>query len=63
MRGTKRSAGWRWRAAAIKLKRSSVLAESQRGRETLARCFEREAHETAARAFIHTIEVFDLGVT
>ena len=51
------------RPAAIKLIRSSMLGESQRAREMLARRFEREACETAALGSIHTIEVYDFGVT
>jgi hypothetical protein len=51
------------RPAAIKLIRSSMLGESQRGRQALARRFEREACDTAALGSIHTIEVYDFGVT
>jgi serine/threonine protein kinase len=40
-----------------------MLGENQRGREALARRFEREARETAALGSIHTIEVYDFGVT
>jgi eukaryotic-like serine/threonine-protein kinase len=49
--------------AAIKLIRSSMLGEHQRGRDALARRFEREARETAALRSIHTIDVYDFGVT
>ena len=51
------------RPAAIKLIRSSMLGESQRAREALVRRFEREAQETAALGSIHTIDVYDFGVT
>jgi len=49
--------------AAIKLIRSSMLGESQRTREMLARRFEREARATAALGSIHTVDVYDFGVT
>jgi serine/threonine-protein kinase len=51
------------RPAAIKLIRSSMLGESQRERDTLARRFEREARDTAALGSTHTIHVYDFGVT
>jgi serine/threonine-protein kinase len=51
------------RPAAIKLIRGSMLGESPRAREELARRFEREARETAALRSTHTIEVYDFGVT
>jgi serine/threonine-protein kinase len=51
------------RPAAIKLIRSGMLGESQQARETLARRFEREARATAALGSIHTVEVYDFGVT
>ena len=40
-----------------------MLGESQRGRQALARRFECEACDTAALGSIHTIEVYDFGVT
>jgi eukaryotic-like serine/threonine-protein kinase len=40
-----------------------MLGESQRAREVLARRFEREARETAALGSIHTVAVYDFGVT
>jgi serine/threonine-protein kinase len=49
--------------AAIKLIRSDMLGESQRAREMLARRFEREARATAALGSIHTVDVYDFGVT
>ena len=51
------------RPAAIKLIRSNMLGESQRAREVLASRFEREARETAALGSIHTVDVYDFGVT
>jgi serine/threonine-protein kinase len=51
------------RPAAVKLIRSSTLGESQLARDTLARRFEREARETAALGSIHTVNVYDFGVT
>ena len=51
------------RPAAVKLIRSSMLGESQRAREALARRFEREARETAALGSTHTVDVYDFGVT
>ena len=51
------------RPAAVKLIRSSMLGESQRARVVLARRFEREARETAALGSIHTVAVYDFGVT
>jgi eukaryotic-like serine/threonine-protein kinase len=51
------------RPTAVKLIRSSMLGESQRAREVLARRFEREARETAALGSIHTVAVYDFGVT
>jgi serine/threonine-protein kinase len=51
------------RPAAIKLIRSGMLGESQQAREMLARRFEREARATAALGSIHTVEVYDFGVT
>ena len=51
------------RPAAVKLIRSSMLGESQRAREVLASRFEREARETAALGSIHTVDVYDFGVT
>jgi serine/threonine protein kinase len=40
-----------------------MLGENQRWHEALARRFEREARETDALGSIHTIEVYDFGVT
>ena len=51
------------RPAAIKLIRNGILGDSERARETLVRRFEREARETAALGSIHTIDVYDFGVT
>ena len=51
------------RPAAVELIRSSMLGESQRAREVLARRFEREARETAALGSIHTVAVYDFGMT
>ena len=51
------------RPAAIKLIRSGMLAESQRTRERLAHRFEKEARATAALGSIHTVDIYDFGVT
>ena len=51
------------RPAAIKLIRNAMLGDDERTRETLMRRFEREARETAALGSIHTIDVYDFGVT
>jgi serine/threonine-protein kinase len=51
------------RPAAIKLIRGSLLGESARARDALVRRFEREARETATLGSIHTIQVYDFGVT
>jgi serine/threonine-protein kinase len=51
------------RPAAIKLIRSDMLGESLRAREALVRRFEREARDTAALGSIHTIGVYDFGLT
>jgi serine/threonine-protein kinase len=40
-----------------------MLGESQQAREVLARRFEREARATAALGSVHTVEVYDFGVT
>jgi serine/threonine-protein kinase len=50
-------------SAAIKLIRSTAIGESPRARDPLMRRFEREARDTAALGSIHTIDVFDFGVT
>ena len=51
------------RPAAIKLIRSTMLGESARAREALARRFEREARATAALRSTHTVDIYDFGVT
>jgi serine/threonine-protein kinase len=51
------------RPAAIKLIRRQLLGSSQRTREAALRRFEREARDTAALRSIHTIDVYDFGVT
>ncbi len=51
------------RPAAIKLIRADMLGPSQGGNTTMARRFEREAQETAALRSVHTIGVYDFGVT
>ena len=51
------------RPAAVKLIRSPMLGGSGRAREMLARRFEREARDTASLASIHTVAVYDFGVT
>ncbi len=51
------------RPAAIKLIRNGVLGDTEQTRSTLVRRFEREARETAALDSVHTIDVYDFGVT
>jgi serine/threonine protein kinase len=51
------------RPAAIKLIRSNWLGDTLSGRDTLVRRFEREARDTAALRSIHTIDVYDFGLT
>jgi eukaryotic-like serine/threonine-protein kinase len=51
------------RPAAIKLIRNDLLGSSDRTREAALRRFEREARETAALRSIHTIDVYDFGIT
>jgi serine/threonine-protein kinase len=51
------------RDAAIKLIRSNRLGETLRAREALAQRFEREARETAALRSIHTVHVYEFGLT
>ena len=51
------------RPAAIKLIRADVLGTSQGGDTEAVRRFEREAQETAALRSVHTIDVYDFGIT
>jgi serine/threonine-protein kinase len=51
------------RPAAIKLIRRDVLGTSQGGDTEVVRRFEREAQETAALRSVHTIAVYDFGIT
>ena len=51
------------RPAAIKLIRRELLGSSHRTREAALWRFEREARDTAALRSIHTIDVYDFGVT
>ena len=51
------------RPAAIKLIRNTMLGDTEQTRSTLVRRFEREARETAALDSVHTIDVYDFGVT
>ena len=51
------------RPAAIKLIRRDLLGASERVRDAVVRRFEREAHDTAALESIHTIDVYDFGIT
>jgi serine/threonine-protein kinase len=51
------------RPAAIKLIRRDKLGQSVHARDTLVQRFEREARATAALRSIHTIDVYDFGVT
>ena len=51
------------RPAAIKLIRADVLGTSQGGDTEAVRRFEREAQDTAALRSVHTIDVYDFGIT
>src|SRR5262245_185149 len=51
------------RPAALKLIRKDVLGSRQRVRDAVTRRFEREARDTAALGSVHTIDVYDFGVT
>ncbi len=51
------------RPAAIKLIRSAMLGDTEQTRATLVRRFEREARQTATLDSVHTIDVYDFGVT
>jgi serine/threonine-protein kinase len=51
------------RPAAIKLIRADVLGASPGGDAEAVRRFEREAQETAALRSVHTIDVYDFGIT
>jgi serine/threonine protein kinase len=51
------------RPAAIKLIRADALGTSQGGDTEVVRRFEREAQETAALRSVHTIDVYDFGIT
>jgi serine/threonine-protein kinase len=51
------------RQAAIKLIRSELLGSTYRTREAALRRFEREARDTAALRSVHTIDIYDFGVT
>ena len=50
------------RPAAIKLIRTELLGSSAGGNDTVRR-FEREAQETAKLGSVHTIDVYDYGIT
>jgi eukaryotic-like serine/threonine-protein kinase len=51
------------RPAAIKLIRSDMLGRGLWARRELVKRFEREARDTAALGSIHTIDVYDFGLT
>jgi len=51
------------RPAAIKLIRQDVLGSNQRTRDAIVRRFEREARDTAALGSVHTVDIFDFGIT
>jgi serine/threonine-protein kinase len=51
------------RHSAIKLIRSNGLADGLSGREALVQRFHREARATAALRSIHTVDVYDFGLT
>lgn len=51
------------RPAAVKLIRSELLGRDSRRRASTIKRFTREAKETAALTSIHTVDVYDFGVT
>jgi serine/threonine-protein kinase len=51
------------RPAAIKLIRRGMLGANEHAREAVVRRFAREAHDTAVLKSIHTVDVYDFGVT
>ena len=51
------------RPAAIKLIRPDVLGSNRRTHDAMVRRFEKEARETAALGSVHTVDIFDFGVT
>src|SRR4030095_12219194 len=51
------------RLAAIKLIRGELLGSTYRTRAAALRRFEREARDTAALRSVHTIDVYDYGMT
>jgi serine/threonine protein kinase len=51
------------REAAIKLIRTNSLDDSLLTREALVQRFEREARETAALRSVHTVHIYDFGLT
>ena len=51
------------RPAAIKLIREDVLGSNQRTRDAIVRRFEHEARDTAALGSVHTVDIFDFGIT
>jgi serine/threonine-protein kinase len=51
------------RQSAIKVIRGNSLGESLSGREALVQRFQREARETAALRSVHTVDVYDFGLT
>jgi serine/threonine-protein kinase len=51
------------RPAAVKLIHSEVLGADRRSREHATRRFEREAQATAALGSVHTVDIYDFGVT
>jgi eukaryotic-like serine/threonine-protein kinase len=51
------------RPAAIKLIRRDVLGSSQRTHDAIVQRFEREARDTAALGSVHTVDIFDFGIT
>ena len=51
------------RPAAIKLIRPDVLGSNRRTHDAVVRRFEQEARDTAALGSVHTVDIFDFGVT
>jgi len=51
------------RPAAIKLVRADALGANSRAREAVLQRFEREAQDTATLGSVHTVDLYDFGIT